>query len=57
MTEMEADKLLTIITNAVERHGCRIVEIDLEKHIIDIEGPDDAQAKCAIALSEILDSD
>lgn len=55
MSEMETDKLLTIITNMIEKHGCRVVDIDLEKHIIDIEGPDDAQAECALALSKILD--
>lgn len=54
MTQMEADKLLTIITHTVEKHGCRIVDIDLENHLINIEGPEQAQEQCAIALGEIL---
>lgn len=54
MAELKEDQLLTIVTQVVERHGCRIVEIDLERHILNIEGPEESQLNCAQALEEIL---
>lgn len=35
-------------------NGCRLVEIDFEKHILNIEGSDENQARCAQALEEVL---
>jgi hypothetical protein len=54
MSEMREDQLLTIVKNVVEQNGCRLVEIDFEKHILNIDGPEDAQARCAIALQDVL---
>jgi len=55
MKEMKPEQLLTLIANAVSQHGCRIVDIDLEQRIINIDGPDAARSNCARALAEILD--
>jgi ribosome maturation factor RimP len=54
MKELKEDQLLTIVKNVVEQHGCRLVDIDFDKHIVNIEGPDDAQAQCAVALEQVL---
>jgi ribosome maturation factor RimP len=54
MKELKEDQLLTIVKNVAEQHGCRLVDIDFDKHIVNIEGPDDAQAQCAVALEQVL---
>lgn len=48
------DQLLTIVKNVVEQNGCRLVDIDLDKHILNIEGSDEDQARCALALEDVL---
>jgi hypothetical protein len=48
------DQLLTIVKNVVEQNGCRLIDIDFDKHILNIEGSDEAQARCALALEEAL---
>ena len=40
--------------NVVEQHGCKLVDIDFETHSLKIEGPEDAQAECALALEKVL---
>jgi len=54
MNELRDDQLLTIVKNIVEQHGCRLVDIDFETHRLNIEGPEDAQAECALALEKVL---
>ena len=51
---LKDEQLLTIVKNLVEQNGCRLVDIDFDNHILNIEGPDEAQAKCALALEEVL---
>lgn len=54
MAELREDQLLTIVKNVVEQNGCRLVEIDFENHILNIDGPEDKQAACALALQDVL---
>jgi len=54
MANLKGEQLLTIVTQIVEQHGCRIVEIDMERHILNIEGPEENQLNCAQALEEVL---
>ena len=54
MRELREDQLLTIVKNVVEQHGCRLVDIDFETHSLNIEGSEDAQAECALALERVL---
>ena len=54
MSELTDAQILTIVKNVVEQHGCTLVDIDLENQILNIEGPEDAKAECAIALQEVL---
>ncbi len=55
MTELTEAQLLTVVQNVVEKYGCRIVDIDLDQKMINLEGPDDAKADCARAIVEILE--
>jgi hypothetical protein len=54
MAEMDSTQIVMLVKKIVEEHGCKLVDIDLEKHILNIEGPKDAQVKCAIALEDAL---
>jgi hypothetical protein len=54
MNALKDDQLLTIVQNIVDQNGCRLVEIDFEKHILNIDGPADAQTRCAQALEDVL---
>ena len=54
MDDMNDPQILTLVTNVVEKHGCKLIDVDLENRIIDLEGPDDAKVNCAIALEEVL---
>ena len=51
---MNDTNFLNLIKHTVESHGCHIVDIDLEKHIINLDGPDEAVADCARAISELM---
>ena len=48
------EQLLTIVNSVVEQHGCRLVDVDFENHILNIEGSEEAQARCALALENVL---
>lgn len=54
MTELNDAQLLTVVQNLVEKHGCKLVNVDFEKASIEIEGPDSAKAECARALADVL---
>ena len=54
MNELTDEQVLTIVTNVVEQHGCKLIDVDLENHILNIEGPEEARAECAMALGQIL---
>ena len=45
---------LDIIVKTIEQHGCKLVDIDLDNHILNIEGPEAAQVECALALEKLL---
>jgi ribosome maturation factor RimP len=51
---LKDEQILTIVKNVVEQHGCRLVDIDFEKHILNIEGSEEDQARCAVALENVL---
>jgi ribosome maturation factor RimP len=54
MDALREDQLITIVKNVVEQHGCRLVDIDFDRHILNIEGAEEDQARCALALEEVL---
>jgi hypothetical protein len=51
---LKDEQLLTIVKNVVEQNGCRLVDIDFDNHILNIEGSEEAQARCALALEDVL---
>ena len=54
MTKMDESQMLTIVTNIIEKNGCRLVDFDAENQTINIEGPEEAKVQCAIELEEVL---
>jgi len=44
----------TVLQQTVEKHGCTIVEVDFESHVINLDGPDEAVEACAIALENLI---
>jgi hypothetical protein len=54
MSELKNDQLLTIVTQIAEKHGCKIVDIDLENHTLNLDGPECNQVACAIELESVL---
>jgi hypothetical protein len=54
MAELTDAQLLTVVQNVVEKHGCKITDFDLDKKIINLEGPEEAKVDCARAIVEIL---
>jgi hypothetical protein len=55
MTDLSDAQLLTVVQNVVEKYGCKIVEFDLERKTINLEGPEAAKADCARAIMDVLD--
>ncbi|HSM73822.1 MAG TPA: hypothetical protein VK852_04280 [Desulfobacterales bacterium] len=54
MSELKNDQLLTIVAQIAEKHNCKIVDIDLENHILNLDGPECDQVACAIELESVL---
>ena len=54
MSELKNDQLLTIVTQIAEKHGCKVVDIDLENHTLNLDGPECNQVACAIELESVL---
>ena len=50
----ETAATLTLIATIAKEHGCRLIDVDLEKNVIDLEGSDDDKFACALALEEAL---
>jgi hypothetical protein len=54
MTEQGDAPSLDVIVKIIEQHGCKLVDIDLDNHVLNIEGPEAAQVECALALDKLL---
>lgn len=52
---MDETLFLNVLKTTVENHGCSIVDVDLENHIINLDGPDDAVTACALAISKLME--
>lgn len=51
---MDDTLFLNVLKTTVENHGCRIVDIDLDNHVINLDGPEDAVAACALAITKLV---
>lgn len=56
MNTSEEAATLTLIANIAQAHGCKLIDVDLEKQLINLEGPEENRIACALALEEALDS-
>ena len=54
MMDTESTAQLNVIVNVVEKHGCRLVDLDFENYRIDLDGPEDKKTACALALAKVL---
>ena len=53
---MDDTLFLNVLKMTVENHGCSIVDVDLDNHVINLDGPDEAVAACALAISKLVDN-
>jgi len=44
-----------MITQIIQKHGCQVIELDIENRIINFDGPNEAKIECATELEAILD--
>jgi len=51
LTEKDFINTISLIAS---KHGCRIVDIDLAKHIVNFEGPPEAEMACILELEEVF---
>ncbi|MGB5986440.1 MAG: hypothetical protein WBG37_14130 [Desulfobacterales bacterium] len=51
---MDEATFLNTLKMTVENHGCTIVEMDLEHHIINLDGPNEAVDACARAIADLV---
>jgi hypothetical protein len=54
METMTNEQFFSLLKDTVEKHGCRIVDIDLKNHNINLDGPDEAVEACSIALANLF---
>ena len=52
---MDETLFLNMVKTTAENHGCTIVDMDLENHIIHLDGPDAAVIPCAQAISRLFE--
>ena len=52
--EMTEATFISMVSQIVEEHGCKIVDIDFDSKRLNLDGPDTAVADCARALAEML---
>jgi ribosome maturation factor RimP len=49
------ETIISMVSSIVEEHGCKIIDVDFENKVLNLDGPDDAVADCARALAELFD--
>jgi len=52
---MEESTFLNMLKMTVENHGCTIVDLDFDNHVINLDGPEDAVDACARAIADLVD--
>jgi len=43
-----------MLKETVEKHGCTIVDVDFDAHVINLDGPEEAVEACAMALENLI---
>ena len=49
------ENFVSMVSHIVAEHGCKIIDVDFENNVLNLDGPDDAVAECAQALAELFD--
>ena len=52
---MTNEAFVSLVATVVEKYGCKIVDVDFDSKVLNLDGPDDAVADCARALAEMLE--
>jgi len=47
-------QFFSLVSTIASKHGCLLVDIDVDKCIINIAGPSESEYVCAVELDEIL---
>ncbi len=53
---MDDTIFLNMVKTTVEKHGCTIVDVDLENHVLNLDGPEESVDACARAIANLVDS-
>jgi hypothetical protein len=48
-------QFFSLVSTIASKHDCRLVDIDVDKRIINIAGPSESEYACAVELVEILE--
>jgi len=51
---MDDTQFFNLIKITAERHGCSLKDVDFERHVINLDGPEEAKALCARAIADIV---
>ncbi|XPS89042.1 uncharacterized protein Dvar_70610 [Desulfosarcina variabilis str. Montpellier] len=51
---MDETTFLNVLQMTVENHGCRIVDLDLDRRMINLDGPDEAVDACFRAIADLV---
>jgi hypothetical protein len=51
---MDDTQFFNLIKLTAERHGCTLGDVDFERRVINLDGPEDAKAICARAIADIV---
>ncbi len=54
MTDYNDTVFLNMLALVVDKHGCRLVEVDLDNQMIKFDGPEDKKVECALAIQTLL---
>ena len=55
MAVMDDTIFLNMVKTTVEKHGCTIVDVDLENHVLNLDGPEESVDACARAIANLVD--
>lgn len=49
-------KMLTMVNLIAGNHCCKVVDVDFDKHIINLSGSKEAEHDCAVAIGDYIES-
>ncbi len=55
MTELTREQTIQLISTIVAKHGCKILEMDVDNYILNIDGPVEARDRCVKELELFLE--